>query len=144
MTSAYAVDVVIEMHNADAFHDEVDAYPAITVIRSQKQGGAVVASAGPEVEHVSPKTLSAALEAAKNSKPMVVAEGLRVARVENWFHGADPWPCHSPEQLALLRRLEERFPALEDLVVQETCCNLSPLMHTVLTCTWCSLTELRG
>jgi hypothetical protein len=44
---------------------------------------------------------------------MVVAEGLRVARVENWFHGADPWPCHSPEQLALLRRLEERFPALE-------------------------------
>ncbi|MGH9583309.1 MAG: SAM-dependent methyltransferase, partial [Bryobacteraceae bacterium] len=24
-----------------------------------------------------------------------------------------PWPCHSPEQLALLRRLEERFSALE-------------------------------
>ncbi len=24
-----------------------------------------------------------------------------------------PWPCHSPEQLTLLRRLEERFPALE-------------------------------
>jgi len=113
VTSAYAVDVVIEMHNADAFHDEVNAYPAITVIRSQKQGGAVVASAGPEVEHVAPKTLSAALEAAKNAKPMVVAEGLRVARVENWFHGADPWPCHSPEQLALLRRLEEQFPALE-------------------------------
>ena len=78
VTSAYAVDVVIEMHNADAFHDEVDAYPAITVIRSQKQGGAVVASAGPEVEHVSPKTLSAALEAARNAKPMVVADGLRL------------------------------------------------------------------
>jgi hypothetical protein len=113
VTSAYAVDVVIEMHNADAFHDEVDAYPAITVIRCHKQGGTVVASAGPEVEHLAPKTLSAALEAAKNEKPMVVAQGLRVARVENWFHGADPWPCHSPEQLALLRRLEERFPALE-------------------------------
>jgi hypothetical protein len=113
VTSAYAVEVVIEMHNADAFHDEVDAYPAITVIRSQKQDGAVVASAGPEVEHVSPKTLSAALDAARNAKPMVVADGLRVARVEGWFHGADPWPCHSPEQLALLRRLEEQFPALE-------------------------------
>ncbi|MGB7148110.1 MAG: Eco57I restriction-modification methylase domain-containing protein, partial [Terriglobales bacterium] len=113
VTSAYAVDVVIEMHNADAFHDEVDAYPAITVIRSQKQGGAVVASAGPEVEHLSPKILTAALEAARNAKPMVMAEGLRVARVEEWFHGADPWPCHSPEQLALLRRLEEQFPTLE-------------------------------
>jgi hypothetical protein len=113
VTSAYSVDVVLEMHNADAFHDEVDAYPAITVIRCQKQGSAVVASAGPEVEHVLPTTLSAALEAAKDAKPMVVAEGLRVARVETWFKGTDPWPCHSPEQLALLRRLEERFPALE-------------------------------
>jgi adenine-specific DNA-methyltransferase len=113
VTSGYSVDVVIEMHNADAFHDEVDAYPAITVIRRHKQGSAVVASAGPEVEHVLPKTLSAALEAAKNAKPMVVADGLRVARVDTWFQGADPWPCHTPEQLALLRRLEERFPALE-------------------------------
>ena len=113
VTSAYAVDVVLEMHNADAFHDEVDAYPAITVIRCKKQGTAVVASAGPEVEHVAPKILSVALEAAKNGKPAVVAQGLRVARVDTWFQGADPWPCHSPEQLALLRRLEERFPALE-------------------------------
>ena len=115
VTSAHAVDVVIGMHNADAFHHEVDAYPAITIIRCQKQGPAVVASAGPEVENVLPKTLSAALAlaATANAKPMVVARGLRVARVDTWFQGADPWPCHSPEQLALLRRLEERFPALE-------------------------------
>jgi adenine-specific DNA-methyltransferase len=113
VTSGYSVDVVIEMHNADAFHDEVDAYPAITVIRCQKQGSAVVASAGPKVENVPPKTLSAALEAAANARPMVVADGLRVACVDTWFQGTDPWPCHSPEQLALLRRLEERFPALE-------------------------------
>jgi adenine-specific DNA-methyltransferase len=111
VTSGYSVDVVIEMHNADAFHDEVDAYPAITVIRAKDQGAAVVASAGPEVECVPRKTLSAFLAAAAKSKP--VAPGLRVALVENWFKGADPWSCHSPEQMALLRRLEERFPALE-------------------------------
>jgi methylase of polypeptide subunit release factors len=35
ITSAFAVEAVIEMHTADAFHDEVDAYPAITVIRRQ-------------------------------------------------------------------------------------------------------------
>ena len=113
VTSNYAVEVVIEMHNADAFHSEVDAYPAITIIRSQKQGGAVVASAGPGVEHLPPRTLCAALEAARNAKPIVVPEGLRIARVEDWFHGADPWPCHSPAQLAVLRALEERFPTLE-------------------------------
>ena len=113
VTSGYSVDVVIEMHNADAFHDEVDAYPAITVIRAKKQGPAIVASAGPEVERVPPEKLSARLAAAAESKPTAVVGGLRVARVENWFKGADPWPCHSPEQLALLRKLEEHFPALE-------------------------------
>jgi adenine-specific DNA-methyltransferase len=72
-----------------------------------------VSQAGPEVENIVPMTLSAAVEAAANSKPIVVANGLRVARVNKWFHGVDLWPCHSPEQLALLRRLEERFSALE-------------------------------
>jgi adenine-specific DNA-methyltransferase len=113
VTSAYSVDVVIEMHDADAFYDEVDAYPAITVLRCRKQGSAVVASAGPELENVPSRTLSATLEAAQNTKPVGVVEGLRVARVGTWFQGRDPWPCHSPEQLALLRRLEDCFPALE-------------------------------
>jgi adenine-specific DNA-methyltransferase len=113
VTSAYAVDVVIEMHNADAFHDEVDAYPAITVIRRQKQGATIVASAGTHVENAKSQVLSATIDAAKNAMPVATVEGLRVARVATWFHGADPWPCHSPVQLALLRRLEERFAALE-------------------------------
>jgi hypothetical protein len=113
VTSGYSVDVIIEMHNADAFHEEVDAYPAITVIRAKKQGAAIVASAGPEVGRVPPEKLSACLISAAESKPMAVADGLRHERVENWFKGADPWPCHSPEQLALLRKLEDRFPALE-------------------------------
>jgi len=59
ITSAFAVDVVLEMHNADAFQDEVDAYPAITVIRCQKQGPAIVASAGPEVESTPSRMLAA-------------------------------------------------------------------------------------
>lgn len=113
VTSGFAVDVVIEMHTADAFHDEVDAYPAITVIRRQRQGRAIVASAGPEVEGVSSETLTAALRNEPNGKKAVLPAGLRTARVDTWFTGSDPWPCHSPEQLALLRRLEERFAPLE-------------------------------
>jgi adenine-specific DNA-methyltransferase len=61
VTADFSVDVVIEMHNADAFHEEVDAYPAITIIRRQEQGSAIVASAGPEVEGTTAQTLSAAL-----------------------------------------------------------------------------------
>jgi len=113
VTSAFAVDVVIEMHNADAFHDEVDAYPAITVIRHQKQGSTIVASAGPEVERVPSGTLAATLLTNTNGKRTALPAGLRAARVESWFKGSDPWPCQSPEQLALLRRLEDEFPPLE-------------------------------
>ncbi len=113
VTAEFSVDVVIEMHNADAFLEEVDAYPAITVIRRQEQGSAIVASAGQEVEGTSPKALSAALLATARGENPIAPNGLRMALVETWFQGTAPWPCHSPEQLTLLRRLEERFPALE-------------------------------
>jgi hypothetical protein len=113
VTADFSVDVVIEMHNADAFHEEVDAYPAITVIRRQNQGSAVVASAGPEVESTPVQDLSSALRAAARGENPTSPNGLRMALVETWFKGAAPWPCHSPEQLTLLRQLEERFPALE-------------------------------
>jgi adenine-specific DNA-methyltransferase len=113
ITSEFAVDVVIEMHNADAFHDEVDAYPAITVIRRQKQGRTIVATAGPEVGSLESGTLAATLLKSKNGKRPAMPAGLHAARVDSWFKGGDPWPCQSPEQLALLRRLEDEFPPLE-------------------------------
>jgi adenine-specific DNA-methyltransferase len=113
ITSKYGVEVVIEMHNADAFCDAVDAYPAITVIRRQNQGPAVIASAGPEAEKIASEALLATIQATARNEAVAFAQGFRTARVENWFNGADPWSCHSPEQLTLLRHLEERFPALE-------------------------------
>jgi hypothetical protein len=113
VTADFSVDVVIEMHNADAFHEEVDAYPAITVIRRHEQGKAVVASAGPGIEVNSSGILSEALQATARGENPAARSGLRMALVDTWFRGAAPWPCHSPEQLTLLRQLEERFPALE-------------------------------
>lgn len=113
VTSGFAVEVMIEMHDADAFHDEVDAYPAITVIRRKRQAAAVVARAGSEAEAVPFGVLSSAIRAvARGENPMAPA-CLRMARVHTWFEGSSPWPCHSPEQLALLRELEDRFPGLE-------------------------------
>jgi adenine-specific DNA-methyltransferase len=113
ITADFAVDVVIEMHSANAFHEEVDAYPAITIIRRQKQAEAVVASAGAEVESHSSHALATALLTENRGKKTAPLNGLRTARVDSWFKGGDPWPCHSPEQLALLRQLEEGFPPLE-------------------------------
>jgi adenine-specific DNA-methyltransferase len=113
VTSAFAVDVVIEMHDANAFDDEVDAYPAITVIRRTAQGPTVVASAGADAEGISSEALFATLQSTVRYGPDKPPRGLRIARIDKWFTGSDPWPCHSPEQLALLRRLEDHFPKLE-------------------------------
>jgi adenine-specific DNA-methyltransferase len=113
ITSEFAVDVVIEMHDAEAFHDEVDAYPAITVIRRGRQGTAVVASAGPEVADIPSLVLSGALLESRTNESGALPIGLRTARVSGWFSGGDPWPCDTPQQLALLRRLEDSFSPLE-------------------------------
>lgn len=111
ITSDYSVDIILSMHDADAFHDEVDAYPAITIIRRKKQQATVVARAGQQAENLESDQLVAML---KTMRLDVLPHGVHGAVVDTWFKGADPWPCHSPEQLSLLRRLEERFPALEE------------------------------
>jgi hypothetical protein len=113
VTSAYSVDVILEMHNADAFHDEVDAYPAITVIRHKGQGPAVVASADADAVNTKPQVLAAMLQATGRREAPTLPGGLKTALIEKWFKGSDPWPCHSPEQLALLRKMEDKFLALE-------------------------------
>lgn len=110
ISSAYSVEMLLSMHNANAFDDEVDAYPAITVIRHKKQGSTIVASAGQEAEKVPPRQLATTL---RTNRPDILPQSIHRAVVKTWFKGADPWSCHSPEQLALLRRLEDQFPPLE-------------------------------
>lgn len=50
ITESFGVEAVIEMHNSSAFEDDVDAYPAITVIRASEQSVALVAKASPEFD----------------------------------------------------------------------------------------------
>lgn len=110
IASKFSVDVVLEMHSADAFQDDVDAYPAITVIRKQMQHSTIVASADSQMKNIpTPTIVSLLFSATKADMP----KGLRAACVQSWFEGSDPWPCTSPEQLALLRRLEMDFSPLE-------------------------------
>lgn len=114
VTGAYGVEAVIEMHTAAAFEDDVDAYPAVTVIRRAPQGPAVVAHAGPGAADAGAGVLVNTLRAVRaNGDGLTMPVGLRAARVETWFAQADPWPCVSPERLALLKRLERDFPPLE-------------------------------
>jgi len=110
ISSAYSVEILLSMHHANAFDDDVDAYPAITVIRYTTQRSTIVASADQDAEHLQPGRLATTLQTTSQA---ILPHGIHRAVVHTWFKGSDPWPCHSPEQLALLRRLEDQFPPLE-------------------------------
>jgi adenine-specific DNA-methyltransferase len=110
ITSIYSVDIILSMHDVDAFHEEVDAYPAITIIRRKKQQATVVARASQQAESLESDQLASML---KTQRLDILPHSVHGAVVDTWFKGADPWPCHSPEQLTLLRQLEEQYPSLE-------------------------------
>jgi hypothetical protein len=117
VTSGYAVEAVVEMHEADAFVSEVSAYPAVTVIRKTAQRSAVVASVG-RVGRKDGRALARGLLKTAVGEAARLPEGVSAARVSTWFRGQEPWPCTSPERLALLKQLEGRFQPLES---KETC-----------------------
>jgi len=113
ITSSYSVELILGMHDVNPFDDEVDAYPAIAVIRHRRQSATVVASATAQTETIQPKLLAARLQPNHRGKLSGHSPSIHVTVVNNWFKGSDPWPCHSPEQLSLLRQSEDTFPPLE-------------------------------
>ncbi len=113
--SGWAVDALVSLTGVDAFESEVDAYPAITVIRRAKQnGGPLVVSTDPSFGASDAADLAAL--AAKSQTRSVTRSRFSVARLGHWFEGADGWPHGSPRRLALLADLESAHPPLEDAV----------------------------
>jgi hypothetical protein len=107
ITSRFAVDSVIELHKADAFHNEVSAYPAITVIRAGSQRETLVARVNGTAATIGTARIRAALNTT------TAEDGVKTARVDQWFNESEPWPCYNPERLALLKRLESEFYPLD-------------------------------
>lgn len=119
-SNGFSVETVVEMHRANAFQDEVLAYPAITAIRrAEKQNKVFVA----KMNQVSETSVSELTQAARRVRRagktdengnLQSARGSSYAVVDEWFQGSDPWPSASPERLKLLKHLEAEFPPLED------------------------------
>ncbi len=106
-TQGYAVRTLIEAHTVDAFATEVSAYPAVTILAHAPQESVVVAKALPGIETIPTPDILNYLAQARS------APWLRAARFADWFHGDEPWPCSSPEALALLKHLEATCLPLE-------------------------------
>lgn len=97
----------IDLHQASPFESEVIAYPAIFSIGRAGVDRVRVAA----LQEGSAKEcadLSIALGGGRpNGSPTAVID------YPTWFRGDEPWILLSPEQLTVLRDLEDRHPALE-------------------------------
>jgi hypothetical protein len=104
----FHLKVYVDMVDTPAFHSDVIAYPAITII-SREVGGATRIAHRPSIDRATLTTLAGLLSARTLPKDAGLVREL--ARVTN---GAQPWLLESSDQMALIRRLEGAFPLLED------------------------------
>jgi hypothetical protein len=108
VASDFHLKVHVDMTNTPAFHAEVIAYPAITVVTREKPGVTRLARR-PEIDREALSALAAQLLA----KRLPVGE-CDVRELAGVTAGAEPWILESSDQLAVVRRLENDFPKLEE------------------------------
>jgi len=108
----FAVDVVITMHDVDAFEDDVSAYPAIVTLRNGPQRSAVVAQTNSSFGQRDAGKFTSWIRPQRRRE--IATPGVAASRMTGWFKGRDSWPAGSPAQLAFLADIEARFPPLED------------------------------
>lgn len=107
-----SVEVVLAMHDVDAFEQPVSAYPAIVVLRRQAQGAAVVAEATRQFGPIEALRFARWVDSAP--KRPLHARGVSADRLPHWFPGSESWPAGTPRALRFLEDLNDRFPPLED------------------------------
>jgi len=111
VSSRFSVDVLAEMHDVDAFDEEVSAYPAIIVLGNGPQGDVVAVETTESFGHQDARRL---VSWSSNGQPTSSSDGFTAAVLPGWFAGSGSWPKGSPERLQALAGLESRFPPLED------------------------------
>lgn len=114
IVSSYAVESVWIMHDVDAFETQVDAYPAITVLRRGSQREAVVADTNAAFGEASAATLTEWTLGASGVTSK--GQGYEAFRLEGWFPGDEMWAAGSPALIALMEHLNEHFHPLQDAV----------------------------
>lgn len=104
----FHLKIYVDMVDTPAFHSDVIAYPAITIISRETPGVTRIAHR-PAINRATMTTLADFLLV--TSLPKDCNQVRELACVTN---GSEPWLLESPDQTALIRRLEEQFPTIEE------------------------------
>ena len=105
----FHLKIHVDMTDTPAFHSDVIAYPAITIITREKSGVTRLAYQ-PAIDAVFLTTLAVQLLA---ERLPATAPGT-VREVSGVTSCAEPWMLGASAQLALVRRLETCFPTIEE------------------------------
>ena len=100
----FHLSVYVDMTDTQAFHADVVAYPAITVIARGK-GKTTRIAAPPKIDFISLSALARALTSSQSS-PLV-------RELHAVTCGDEPWVLGASGLTDLIRRIEQDFPALE-------------------------------
>lgn len=106
VANGFHLRACVDMVDTPAFHADVVAYPAITIIAREAPGPTRIAHR-PEIDGDTLTRLAAELTGPGPDPERGVREIACVTA------GAEPWILDSSDQLALVRRLEARFPTIE-------------------------------
>ena len=106
VSAHYHFETYVDMVDTPAFLSDVMAYPAIVVLSNQKPGQTRVAHR-PTIEERGLSALASALTAQGKTKHDAVQELPHLA------HSDEPWALTNFEQVAIVRKLEAQFPAIE-------------------------------
>jgi hypothetical protein len=107
VSDQFHLKIYVDMTDTPAFHSDVIAYPAITVISREPAGPTRIAHR-PAIDRATLATYANTLSANSVSSDSELVREL--ARVTD---GSEPWLLESPDQMAIIRRLEEQYPTLE-------------------------------
>lgn len=106
IASQFHLRTYVDMVGTAAFHSEVIAYPAITVIAKEATGPTKLAKR-PEINASVLQELAEILTRGSSSKDV----GVRTTTI---MSDGSPWTLGDSEALALVQRLERDFPSLEE------------------------------
>ncbi len=112
VAAGFSMEAVIEMHDVDAFEEDVSAYPSVTILRRESQGPAIVAMANKDFDEAGARRVR--IWASRKNDIRLSDPACEAARLPAWFGDIASWPSGSPERLAVVARLERDLPALED------------------------------
>ncbi len=104
----YHLKIYVDMTGTEAFHTDVSAYPAITIITRQTPGSTRIAHR-PIIKEDTLKALTTKLTSNRLSRGNSI-----VKELSSVTNGSEPWLLQAEEQTTLIRRLEKQYPTIEE------------------------------